>query len=380
MDRSPTRHRSFRHVISRFLMILLGILFALVLAEVALRAFSFSNRFVLLERLEQQWESDDELLLHLKPNLDLDIIGHPDFSYTVKTNADGLRDEPFEGTFDIAAIGDSFTFGYGVEQEESWPTRLEAISGARVANLGYAGWNSLLYPVTIRRYAIPLQSRIWLWAFVSNDLVESVNAETFLASGEEDYKEWAEANRMLVTHLPFPYNLRTVQMLTALIRPELFQMTNSDGQVFDNGEIRFRFGADTNMIDLSSPEVRRGWQLSEAALLEAQELAARHDASLVVIYVPSREHVYWPYIKDMMPDVYIQQLEELEARLSGFCKAHDIHYLSLLPGLQSRALEGVMLYFPSDGHWNPSGQEMAAQLIYDLLLQERLLLPLEQLE
>jgi hypothetical protein len=34
-----------------------------------------------------------------------------------------------------------------------------------------------------------------------------------------------------------------------------------------------------------------------------------------------------------------------------------------------------MLYFPSDGHWNEAGHELAAQLIFEFLLAEDLIEP-----
>ena len=357
-------------VISRALLIILGMLFALLVVEIGLRIVPIPNRFTLMERLERQWESDDELLMRLKPNLDMRVYGHPEFSYRVRTNPDGLRDEPFEGDFDIAAIGDSFTFGFGVEEAESWPARLEARSGARVANLGWAGWNSYVYPAAIRRYAVPLQTHIWLWAFFGNDLPESAGAEAFLASEKTDYKGWVEESNRLT----FPLNLRVFQLAAALINPELFLLSDSGDRIFEDGELRMRAGRYAwDVSDPNHPEVQRGWELTEAALIEAQGLAAQHDATLVVVFVPCREHVYWPYIKGLMKDVDIQQLDDVEARLRAFCEAHGIAYLNLLPGFQSQAMKGEILYFPADGHWNVAGHELASQIIYDMLLREELL-------
>jgi hypothetical protein len=366
--------RLLRVVIGRFALILFGILLAVLLVELVLRVVQIPTRFTLLALLEQQWEPDNELLLHLKPDLDLEIIGHPEFQYTTRTNSDGLRDEPFEGTFDIAAIGDSFTFGFGVEQADSWPSRLERIGDVRVANLGWAGWNSHVYPVSIERYAVPLEARIWIWAFVCNDLPESAGAEAYLLSGDTNYVSWARGGAIDVANLPFPWNLRSLQLITALIDPELFLLPNSGDKVYSEGGLTMRYGDYAwDVTDPTNPEVMRGWELTEAALRKAQALATKYGATLVVVFIPNREHVYWPFLEQVMVDVDVQQLDDAETRLRLFCDAHDIHYLNLLPGFRARGLEGEMLYFPADGHWNEAGHDLAAHLIYEMLVEERLL-------
>lgn len=62
-----------------------------------------------------------------------------EFRVTVATSSAGLRDReytsgpPPEGTVRIAAVGDSFTFGWGVAQEEAWPEQLELLLNASTA-------------------------------------------------------------------------------------------------------------------------------------------------------------------------------------------------------------------------------------------------------
>ena len=52
-----------------------------------------------------------------------------DFKYTAHINSLGLRDREIgpkkPGTFRIVAIGDSFTYGWGVELEQAWIKQLE---------------------------------------------------------------------------------------------------------------------------------------------------------------------------------------------------------------------------------------------------------------
>jgi hypothetical protein len=237
--------------------------------------------------------------------------------------------------------------------------------------LGWAGWNSLVYPVTIRRHAIPLQSQIWLWAFFINDLPESAGAEDFLLSGESDYLVWLANQGSAPASFPSPLSLRTVQLVAALFNPELLLLPNSGDRVFDHPDLHMRVGPYSwQVTDPTDPEVQRGWELTEAALQEATELAQRHNATLVVIFIPSREHVYWPFIKDILTEVTVAQLDETESRLASICSQLGIPYLNLLPGFRTYSSKGKMLYFPSDGHWNSDGHKLAASIIFNFLVEQ----------
>jgi hypothetical protein len=67
----------------------------------------------------------------------------------VRTSAQGLRDDELAvplpvGVRRIACRGDSYTFGWGVEQEQGWCHRLDELLGAgwQTANLGVPGFNT----------------------------------------------------------------------------------------------------------------------------------------------------------------------------------------------------------------------------------------------
>jgi lysophospholipase L1-like esterase len=364
----------WRYVLGRSAMVLLGLLAGFIVVEAALRLFPLPNRFILLEQLGSLWESDDELLLHLKPDLDLAITGHPEFRFTVTTNAEGLRDDPWLEAQDLVAVGDSFTFGFGVDGDEAWPERLEAQTGLQVANLGWAGWSSFVYPAALRRHAVPLGAKTWLWAFFVNDLPESAGAESFILAGGRDFKASAMDGAGLGQDLRFPFNLRTVQLASALLDNDLFLLPDSGSGFLDDGQVRLRYG--TYPWDVTDPgreEVQRGWTLTEEALLDAQALAASQGAQLVLLFVPTREHAFWPYLQALMPNKDVTQLDQVDGRLAGFAAEHDIPYFSLLPAFRRAALDGRMVYFPNDGHWNSEGHQLAADEIAVFLEQAGLI-------
>ncbi len=103
-----------------------------------------------------------------EPDLDRAPFEHREEGrvFHVSTDANGLRArghpiEPPPGTFRIMAMGCSTTFGWGVEDDQTWPARLEAIAHAaghpevEVINAGQPGYTTL-------------QGR-WLWEEVGRD-------------------------------------------------------------------------------------------------------------------------------------------------------------------------------------------------------------------
>lgn len=119
----------------------------------------------------------------LKPNLNVSW-GRGD----VRTNAEGLRDDrPFTtavaGATRILAVGDSITFGFGVDQGDSFPARLERALNARdgaapveVVNAGVNGYSlrdtARRLPSLIERY----RPTAIIWTLVPNDYDDSFAA------------------------------------------------------------------------------------------------------------------------------------------------------------------------------------------------------------
>ncbi len=100
----------------------------------------------------------------------------------VETNRFGMRDrersvEPAPGTVRIAALGDSFAFGFGVAAEEAWPAQLEAClnqpgpsGGAyEVLNFGVGGYSTQDEVVVLAEKVAPFAPQRVLVGYVLND-------------------------------------------------------------------------------------------------------------------------------------------------------------------------------------------------------------------
>src|SRR6185436_4804305 len=67
-----------------------------------------------------------------------------EFSTLIETNSVGLRDN--ENALigpQVICLGDSYTMGWGVQQQESFPQRLARISGLKVLNAGMSSFGTV---------------------------------------------------------------------------------------------------------------------------------------------------------------------------------------------------------------------------------------------
>lgn len=89
------------------------------------------------------YEGDVGSVWALRPGLAPREVPFPEEggSFTVRTSAQGFRGGPFPGG-GLACLGDSTTFGWGVEEEQAWPAVLAKLIGEPVLNAGMPGYST----------------------------------------------------------------------------------------------------------------------------------------------------------------------------------------------------------------------------------------------
>lgn len=123
-------------------------------------------------------------LLHTRsnvPGLSYELAPSREIEYQgvhVRTNSLGMRGPEFAatkapGTLRIAAVGDSVTFGWGVEIENAWPAILQRVITERrpseVLNFGVSGYSSRDDALVVRAKVLPRDPDVIVLGYFLND-------------------------------------------------------------------------------------------------------------------------------------------------------------------------------------------------------------------
>lgn len=117
---------------------------------------------------------DSQLTYTLAPMIDVRHTNR-EFDVRIRTNSLGLRDD--EASLqapDIIAIGDSFTMGFGVDQDEAFPQLVERKTGLKVLNAGIESYGTAREVLLTRRIDTS-NMKYLIVQYCPNDLAENAS-------------------------------------------------------------------------------------------------------------------------------------------------------------------------------------------------------------
>lgn len=340
-------------------LLVISLSIALVAAELAFRAFlplaSRRSRYARLRHVIQYnprfVREDPELGWVMHPGLDLRFENPEEggFSTRIRTNTAGFRDdEPSLRAPRLLVLGDSFAFGWGVEESEALPARLEAALGIPTLNLGVSGYGTVQELLLFRRMAarFPLAGATVLLVTFFNDLednlrtgfevtpwIESPGPPLALGlPGVGRLSPWMEA--MTETALPWPIARRghLPYLLARLV---------------EKASRRGRPPLRTTVPAPREPEESRR-AIFAAALRALRDDVVRAGARLVALHVPS-------------PALYDGN------GTSGFERVGGAFADLAVPAHDAAGWLTARDYWPLDGHWNAQGHAAVAERLAPLL-------------
>jgi hypothetical protein len=327
----------------------------------------------------------------------------------------GFRNPSVPDKAEIVALGDSQTYGIGVESKDTWPKQLESLTNSTVYNMACGAYGPV-HCLILWEETVTLSPKIVLMAFYSGndlfdsfDLVYNQNQFPELKSADPDVrislasKEDLESISERVSKLfkrSFEGSKRTLQQQNFLlkhsklyglllgIRYELsslrqsaesgyawkiakaFAKMNSNScQIFENGQFRTIFTSEYRLsaVDLKDCRIAEGLRISLEAIKRMNDLAVLSETQFLVVLIPTKELVFQKLFKNSCSSYcnLIQNEEQLWKITKEFLEIRDIRFVDALQALREQLSRGIQPYqISADGHPNKYGHQAIARIVY----------------
>lgn len=357
-----------RRILARIMTVGFGILLALILVEVLLRV-----RAGYIARSEDLAANlvayDSDYGWHLSSGWEGDHR-HYDFKAHYRVNANGFRDdakvpEGFKGRR-IAVVGDSFTFGLGVNDDQTFCHLLSQQAGTNAIYINYAvpGYSTDQQALLIEKEILPKKpDEIILAVYVANDLFDNLREVPMQFSLAKPYFELGESG-LALRNSPVPFGLPKAAVSGRILAETV--MGRADLQrswkvrLESHSEI-FKLFSHNFLPDKDySAEFETRFQpavkLFEAILDRVASRCGEQGTKLTVALLAGRSQVAEPR------SVSAQYQEYMRQKALAVAEAKGLATIDLAGALKAEKGAGTY-FFSNDGHLNVKGHRRVAELL-----------------
>ncbi len=320
--------------------------------------------------------------------------GYPTCDSTFTTDQAGFRNRSRPAHSEIVTIGDSFTEGSNVSDEQVWPVLLEKRCGMSVYNLGVTGYSPLHYRAALAAYGLALKPRVVICTlYEGND---------FRIGSKEVAAAARQSSGGLAAYVEESPIRRTLDGLMAMLAREVrVEADPAHAELLSWLPLRIPDGARGKYYAfgpkalLEHSESRQGfesgkyWRRSREPMEEIAALCRSSSARLIFVFAPTKAHVILPLVRDSLPEEKVHALaslatdqlpsverfcdllyENLDAResvVADWCRAQKVEFVSLTGSLRAAVAAGTQAYYTYDHHWTPEGNAIAARALAEYL-------------
>ncbi len=348
--------KPLRRIAARLLLLGFSLGLALLAAELAVRLVRPQAVMTVSRGL---YEPDPPRRYRIASGFNGTISNQVEFNTSVSTNSFGLRG-PEVGAkrgLRILALGDSFTFGVGAGQEETWPARLSEILGAEVLNAGAPGFGVPDAVAWYESHGKQLDPDVIVLAvFLANDLQDASPDQPKVAVVDGALVvpgETGGLRRWLYYHSHL-FRLFKSSVLEGGLRTRLGLR-----EPWAVRELRSEFA----MYSPDLPqELRRGAEATEQAVAR---LKGKRVLAVLVPSLPQVDPVKWHAV---LAQLGLDPLRHDPLRpnrlFRGIFERHGIPVLDLTDTFRKADRK---IYYPIDQHLNPEGYELLARSVAEAL-------------
>lgn len=362
-------------------LLFMGLVVGSLLAEVVLRIWTPS---ILADKAVRR---SDRTYHHSLRASSSYIDRTPEYRVEIKTNSMGLRDDEYiashENEFKIVMLGDSFVEGFGVPVESCLVHRLEERLNSMerraakyvVFNFGVAGYSPLLEYLVLRDKALLLEPQLVVLCYDMSDVQEDV-----LYAGDAVFDSAGVPIRVNPTSPKFGnVGLFPRGALQTFLKDHsyLYSLVSAWAQslkprpLFESGNINA--GRFMHTVDSASERWDTYFKQSESYIKLIIEMLKKRSIPFVLSAHPMGHQVneiewaegrkYWGLESRVYNSAIMRSLEE-------FAERNVTPFLDMTDTFR-RQSKGD-LYYPVDGHWTVRGNQVAADTLYQFLVDHRL--------
>ncbi|HEV7396306.1 MAG TPA: SGNH/GDSL hydrolase family protein [Pyrinomonadaceae bacterium] len=402
-----------RRIVGKLGLILFGLLFGLLVAEIALRVVGYSY--------PEFYQPDEARGYALRPGME--GWYRKEGTAYIRINSDGLRDQEHakakpEGTFRIAVIGDSYPEALPVNLEDAFWTILgnklgqcSAFSSRRieVINFGVSGYGTAQELITLREqvwnYAPDL---VMLTVTTNNDISDNLRelkktdqvpyfvyhdgkltlddsfrgTSTFRwrQSALSRFGRWIRDHSRVIQatiqgHHGFKIWLASRKARKAETQPQAPAAGPGNGA--DTGAVSEELGVDNVVYrEPADANWKEAWSVTEKLITQMRDEVEGRRAKFVVVTLSNGIQVYPdPNVRHIFTKrLGVEDLFYPDNRIRNFGEQEHVSVITLAPELQAYADRNKVYLHGFDanignGHWNQLGHRVAGELIARKLCQ-----------
>lgn len=294
-----------------------------------------------------------------------------EFKVKIMINKYGFRDHDFSygnnKKRNIVFLGDSFAFGFGVENTEAYMKVLEKKllnKDLRLINCGFAcGYSPDLYYLFLKKELQHLNPELVVIGIYDGNDISDIQYNEWLDNNLETLKIksskfYIDSNHRL-RYSP-QYGLGGIffagnNKVDYLSKIKIIIRDNSYLLNFIVSRLRMFNFKNTNRFDFNIPETKisesTAKQRFEISLVKNKLLLEELKIKYLFILIPSKED-------------FVNATNEFKY-IDSYLKNNNYNYLNLLSEFKRRNIDMNKIYYKYDGHWNRYGHEAVALVLFD---------------
>lgn len=307
-----------------------------------------------------------------------------------------VKPEPAPGVERISIVGDSFIFGPPVDDRETIPAQLQAIAGERfeVVNIsapGYGTGQQFRLIERLRASGFKLGTKVVL-SFFTNDVQDNLALDyATLEPNPRQPRFTIDAAGDLQQVSPRPPGPRRASSGPGLLERSLFvsfvryqlevlavAYPGMVGALSSIGLAPSLPRTPGIVLGWHSPKWQEQWQASEQVIeYVVKQLRALPEAPEVYIaFVPSPFQVHDTFRRavqdgangDPMYASFLADTDRPQRVVRALAQRLEVPFIDITPAVRQAAARQLM-YFPREGHFNEAGSRLAAQVLYEHVIQ-----------